>query len=786
MSSSSSPTPCGDPADFIAELISASFRGTGEVEAAPTGRARKFLSKILEHFHAEGIVFWRLEGPEYAGKVDPSHRLVSGVSVFKDREGMPERLEIRDLPIMDSSSGIAFAENREVFGREGGPAASPYPLPCEFHGNPCFIRREIKWLLALPVAAPETGVFGVLSLYWRDDQQERATGSSRDFFRIATALWPGVYQRIRESRRLQLIMAVDGILGQPRGNGSAVGGSSLAPIEQTTADNILNEICGEIGRLLHAEEVSIFLTPLASDVPKWSCRASNWKPKPTRVFTPDALRGITGWCLKQQEPIYIPDLHSFGNDKSWLQAVFGGDLSGQSWEDDLGLERLDEQNAKDAQRVERPVRSFLAAPLVVEGDMLGVIRCTSKANSPLIYFSNADRTSLEIVGTRIAQTWRNWQIAHAKNEEAQAWQRFNNASRKFPEVLAEAIRKPIPDLSQLEDTILKACQESLSPWGRCQLGEPAIPPLGDQPPSGNTIAFEEAYPGATMVSPASGILEMAERQLEAYRRVCSLVNDVQKSTRALSRALSDLRHQIINPLNKALLRANRHLRNYGNYKHVGDAVYPIRGLLRKSVNVANAFNLLVDLEKTDRLSIKSSPLDLRRLYVLLTEVVRDARLDLDRNRELQIVLNETFRTAPDPDSGSDVWYPPNRADIRIDFKLLEQVLNSVIENAVKYSNAKNTVLVDVQVSDSGLNIDVSNRGARLLPHEVPLVTERNYRSPTAERYVAEGTGIGLYLVKAIANAHGAAFWMVPTNEQGFTHAVLNIPTDNQTYESHSS
>ncbi len=772
--------------EFITKLLNQSFVGMGEPGERPSGRARGFLRKIMEHFGAEGIVFWRLEGPEYKGELVPYQRLVSGVSFFRKREGKIDRLEIRDLPLNTTSSGAAFAEKRMVFGRDGEPVGSPHRLPHPFYGSSFFAERQVKWLMAMPVSSPETDVYGVLSLYWRDDQSQEALGMDQSLFQVAATLWPGVYQRIRESRRLQLITAVDAILGETHSTIS-VQGETLTPVEPDQADNIMREICAEVGKLLHAEEVSIFLTPLDSSEQIWSCRATNWPELPKRIFSPNDLPGITGWCLANKKSIYIPDLHSFDQDKPWLNTLFSGTLEAVRWEDDLGLKTRDSKSGAG----EKPVRSFLAAPLIVEGKLMGLIRCASRANSPLIYFSNPDRRSIETIGIRIAQIWRNWKIAHAKDREAEAWRSFNERSRAIPEKLSEMMKdQATPDFNLLAKAMLSACDKSLNRWGHCER-------LNSESPSGSGdddrkvyndhfIGFHEKYVGASEISPAKGILEMADRQLSVYQTVCKLVELDRQSTNVLNRALSDLRHQIVNPLNKALLRARRHLRDFGHLSHVGDAVYPIRGLLRKSVNVADAFHMLVELEKSGRLKINSVPLDPKKLYVQLTEVARDARLDLDRNRNLSLHLNENLKLSQIMGADIETVYATPRKDLRIDIKLIEQVLYSVIENAIKYSNANNAIILDVELNARGLFFEFTNRGARLTPEEAPLVTVRNWRSETAKRYVGEGTGIGLYLVKAIADAHGGTFLMIPTNEHGYTRAIFSIPSYNETYENRSS
>ena len=90
-------------------------------------------------------------------------------------------------------------------------------------------------------------------------------------------------------------------------------------------------------------------------------------------------------------------------------------------------------------------------------------------------------------------------------------------------------------------------------------------------------------------------------------------------------------------------------------------------------------------------------------------------------------------------------------EVSADRTRLRQVLANLIENAVKYTGDGGRVTVAAR-DDEGTVITVSDTGAGIAPHDLPLVWDRLYRAD-ASRSV-RGLGLGLSLVKAIVEAHG--------------------------------
>jgi signal transduction histidine kinase len=91
--------------------------------------------------------------------------------------------------------------------------------------------------------------------------------------------------------------------------------------------------------------------------------------------------------------------------------------------------------------------------------------------------------------------------------------------------------------------------------------------------------------------------------------------------------------------------------------------------------------------------------------------------------------------------------------VRGDRDRLRQVLVNLIDNAVKYSPPGDRVSVEAEQSDSRVVIEVRDRGPGISPEHQRLIFEKFGRANVAE-HAKPGTGLGLFIARSIAEAHG--------------------------------
>jgi len=105
-----------------------------------------------------------------------------------------------------------------------------------------------------------------------------------------------------------------------------------------------------------------------------------------------------------------------------------------------------------------------------------------------------------------------------------------------------------------------------------------------------------------------------------------------------------------------------------------------------------------------------------------------------------------------------------------DARRLLQVVDNLLSNAIKFSYPG--IKVRIAVSDDGdeVGISVADEGVGIAPEEQQRIFERFYRSPRGSGK-ADGTGLGLVIVRAIVEAHGGRIWVESELGKGSTFHI---------------
>jgi signal transduction histidine kinase len=111
--------------------------------------------------------------------------------------------------------------------------------------------------------------------------------------------------------------------------------------------------------------------------------------------------------------------------------------------------------------------------------------------------------------------------------------------------------------------------------------------------------------------------------------------------------------------------------------------------------------------------------------------------------------------------------------VRGDRDRLRQVLVNLIDNAVKYSPPGDRVSVKAEQSDSRVVIEVRDRGPGISREHQRLIFEKFGRANVAE-HAKPGTGLGLFIARSIAEAHGGALEVRSAPGRGATFR-LSLP-----------
>ena len=107
----------------------------------------------------------------------------------------------------------------------------------------------------------------------------------------------------------------------------------------------------------------------------------------------------------------------------------------------------------------------------------------------------------------------------------------------------------------------------------------------------------------------------------------------------------------------------------------------------------------------------------------------------------------------------------------IDVDFLREIINNLIENAIKYTNNGGGIWVNVRGDGDRVLINVSDTGIGISPEDSKHVFQKFYRADNSETRTIGGTGLGLYIVKERVEAMSGSTWVESTFGEGSTFYV---------------
>lgn len=172
-------------------------------------------------------------------------------------------------------------------------------------------------------------------------------------------------------------------------------------------------------------------------------------------------------------------------------------------------------------------------------------------------------------------------------------------------------------------------------------------------------------------------------------------------------------------------------------------------------------SLQVIEEEADRLAgLIDNLLDASRLQAGgLSLNLSDVSLDTLARRLAERFSTQTTRHQIEVD------FPDDFPVVLADEDRITQVLSNLISNAIKYATEGGKVRIAGQVRQDYVVICVEDEGPGIAPNDVPHVFDRFYRAPEVTR-TTKGAGLGLYLARAVVEAHGGRIWVDPKTDKG--------------------
>ena len=107
----------------------------------------------------------------------------------------------------------------------------------------------------------------------------------------------------------------------------------------------------------------------------------------------------------------------------------------------------------------------------------------------------------------------------------------------------------------------------------------------------------------------------------------------------------------------------------------------------------------------------------------------------------------------------------------VDIDFLREILNNLLENAIKYTPEGGAVWVNVRGDGDRILINVTDTGIGISPDDLSHIFQKFYRVDNSETREIGGTGLGLYLVKSRVEAMNGKVWAESAFGDGSTFYI---------------
>ncbi len=195
------------------------------------------------------------------------------------------------------------------------------------------------------------------------------------------------------------------------------------------------------------------------------------------------------------------------------------------------------------------------------------------------------------------------------------------------------------------------------------------------------------------------------------------------------------------------------------------------------LNLETMLKYNLDAEKQKKL-IRSSLDEATRLNFLTNNILISSQLEggryhistdeLDLSRLLQDCIRDFRSRFPDRNIVDEI---EEEADIDGDALLLQMLINNLLENAIKYSPKEGIIKASLKKSPHIIQLEITDEGPGIPEQEKRKIFDKFYRIGNESTRKTQGTGLGLYLCRKIAQDHNADISMTNHLPHGSNFAV---------------
>ena len=149
-----------------------------------------------------------------------------------------------------------------------------------------------------------------------------------------------------------------------------------------------------------------------------------------------------------------------------------------------------------------------------------------------------------------------------------------------------------------------------------------------------------------------------------------------------------------------------------------------------------------------------------------------SREEIDLSDLLRDSINDFRKRFPDRQFTDQI---ETDAELEADPLLIQMLINNLLENAIKYSPKETVISASLAKQGKQLRLEIRDNGSGIPDEEKEKVFDKFYRVGNESTRKTQGTGLGLYLCRKIADDHNADILVTNNTPHGSTFAVIFYP-----------
>lgn len=436
------------------------------------------------------------------------------------------------------------------------------------------------------------------------------------------------------------------------------------------------------------------------------------------------------------------------------------DITGESGE--ITIPDFDTKIREIAEQLEMPLRQMVALPMVLGHEYMGVIYVfrafsgSTSLNDQQVLQSFADQAAIAVHNAR---------LYHSANQERQRLERILQYSADGVMILdagrgIQTFNRAMSRISGwLPEAVLGKPYDAIVKWAGRPQGTDLVeamkanwPGIGEgeqQSPEALYAEGDLLRPDGTTIGVGMTYAPLLDNEGHLNNIIVSVrdISHFREAQKMKSAFISVISHELKTPV--ALIKG------YAGTLRREDANWD-PAVVQDSLEVIE--------EEADRLTeLIENLLSATKLQAEGMQIkYEDVRLERIAQAVVQRFATQTDRHAFELDFEADFPTVPG------DSARLRQVIDNLVNNAVKYSPNGGTIRIAGSYTDDEVRIAIQDEGVGLPQDEWDRIFERFYRIDDALSRKTQGTGLGLYLSRAVVEAHGGQIGVHSVPGQGAT------------------